>query len=306
MKRIHFYSVIETICYVANRLPGGGVKGMMSRGITTSTGKEKPPAWLNRKCEVQVESQQGFPIYILRHKGKTKRREQVVLFLAGGGGMSRPTILHYDTAARIAARTGATVYLPFYPLAPEHNASEALVWLEQLYRNLLERYPGNRILFLGDSAGANLSLSLAGRVETKPCGIILISPAFGLQNGKNRDILRHMEKIDPLLSLAMTDYIRDNWWKGVPLDSPDLSPEFIDDYRDFPELLVFFGSHELFYPAVKKGLKKIAAQGVRITAVEQPMCHDWALCSFFKEGRTAISKMCKFITSQKSNVIRGR
>lgn len=289
-----FYSVLETVCYRLNKLPGGGVKSIMARSLT-STGNEKPPAWLQRKCEIETQIQQGFPVYMLRHRDKTKRRERAVLFLAGGGGMSRPTILHYDTVARIVKHTGATVYLPFYPLAPEHNASEAATWLERLYRALLRRYPSDHILFAGDSAGANLSLTLAGRAETKPRGLILVSPAFGVQNGNARDIRLSMEKIDPLLSVAMNDQICESWAKGVPLNSPDISPEFVD-YRGFPEMLVFFGSHELFYPAVKKGLKEITAQGVQVTTVEQPMCHDWALCSFFREGRAALSQMCGFIT----------
>lgn len=290
-----FYSVLETACYGLNKLPGGGVKSLMTKGVTTSTGKEKPPAWLKRHCEVRKTVQQGFPVYVLRHKDEAKRGKQVLLFLAGGGGMSRPTALHYDTVARIVRNTGATVYLPFYPLAPEHNASEAATWLEQLYQTLLRYCSSDCILFAGDSAGANLSLTLAGRTETKPRGMILVSPAFGIQNGDARDIRLSMEKIDPLLSVAMNDQICESWAKGVPLDSPDISPEFVD-YRGFPEMLVFFGSHELFYPAVKKGLKEIAAQGVQVTAVERPMCHDWALCSFFREGRTALSQMCGFIT----------
>lgn len=290
-----FYSVLETVCYRLNKLPGGGVKSIMTQSLTTSTGNEKPPAWLQRKCEIETQIQQGFPVYMLRHRDKTKRKERAVLFLAGGGGMSRPTILHYDTVARIVKHTGVTVYLPFYPLAPEHNASEAATWLERLYRALLRRYPSDHILFAGDSAGANLSLTLAGRAETKPRGLILVSPAFGVQNGNARDIRLSMEKIDPLLSVAMNDQICESWAKGVPLNSPDISPEFVD-YRGFPEMLVFFGSHELFYPAVKKGLKEITAQGVQVTTVEQPMCHDWALCSFFREGRAALSQMCGFIT----------
>lgn len=134
-------------------------------------------------------------------------------------------------------------------------------------------------------------------MREKPYKLILVSPAFGIQNGRPRDIRLKIEKQDPFLSVAMNDCICENWARGIPLDSSDISPEFVD-YRDFPEMLVFFGSHELFYPAVKKGLKKIADKGVRIWAVERPMCHDWALCSFFKEGQEAFSQICGFIENR--------
>ncbi|MCM1189617.1 MAG: alpha/beta hydrolase [bacterium] len=288
------YSFAETACYGLNRLPGGGVKKLMDQGLTTSTGKEKLPAWVKRQCRVREVSLQGFPVYIIRRRSPAKRTNRAVLFLAGGGGMSRPTFLHYHAAVRMVKDTGATVYFPFYPLAPQHNASEAISWLEKVYRGMLRRYLPEQILFAGDSAGANLALSLTGRVAERPCKLILISPAFGVQNGEARDIRLKMEKRDPLLSVAMNDCICENWARGIPLDSPDISPEFVD-YRDFPEMLVFFGSHELFYPGVKKGLEKIAEEGVKLYTVEKPMCHDWALCFFFREGREALSKMCDFI-----------
>lgn len=289
-----FYSIVETACYGLNKLPGGGVKKMMDKGLTTSTGREKLPVWVKKRCRVREISLKGFPVYVIRHKNPEKRTGQALLFLAGGGSMSRPTLLHYEAAVRIVNHTGITVYFPFYPLAPEHNASEAISWLERVYRGMLRRYQPEDILFAGDSAGANLALSLTGRMAEKPRKLILISPAFGIQNGKSRDIRLEMEERDPLLSVAMNDCICENWGRGVPLDSPDISPEFVD-YRDFPEMLVFFGSHELFYPAVKKGLERIAGQGVTIHAVERPMCHDWALCFFFREGREALSQMCSFI-----------
>lgn len=289
-----FYSAVETICFGLNKLPGGGIKGAMDRALTTSTGKEKLPAWVSRQCSVLEKSIQRLPVYILRHKDKSKRTNRAVLFLAGGGGMSRPTVLHYATVALIVQNTGATVYLPFYPLAPEHNVSEALSWLVRLYRNILKVHVPEDTVFAGDSAGANLCLSLTERVTEKPRRLILISPAFGIQNGAPRDIRLRMEKTDPLLSVAMNDCIAENWGRGVPLDSPDISPEFIH-YEGFPEMLFFYGSHELFYPHVRSGQKKIKAQGAAVTTVEKPMCHDWALCWFFQEGREALAQMCDYI-----------
>lgn len=288
------YSVVETICYGLNKIPGGGVKGAMNRALTTSTGKEKLPAWVSRRCCVREESLQGFPVYILRHEDESRRTSRVVLFLAGGGGMSRPTILHYDTVTRIVKNTGATVYIPFYPLAPEHNVSEALVWLTELYGEMRKHHLLKDIVFAGDSAGANLCLSLTARIAEKPRRLILISPAFGIQNGEPRNVRLRMEKTDPLLSVAMNDCICENWGRGIPLESPDISPEFID-YTGFPEMLFFYGSHELFYPHVRNGLKKIRVQGAVVTDIEKPMCHDWALCHFFREGREALTQMCDYI-----------
>ena len=90
------------------------------------------------------------------------------------------------------------------------------------------------------------------------------------------------------------DMIATNWCRNVPLDSPDISPEYID-YKDFPPMLFFYGEHELFYPLVYDYLSMIRKKGVSFEEYKQPMCHDWALCSFLQEGRDAIRMMCRLI-----------
>lgn len=117
---------------------------------------------------------------------------------------------------------------------------------------------------------------------------------MGLEDGRNRDIRKQMEENDPLLSVEMNDLIARTWSKNVPLDSADINVESID-YRKFSQLLLFYGTHERFYPHVKRFVKKLQRDRAVIEVVEEKMCHDWALCSFFPEGRNAIKKMAEFI-----------
>ena len=208
--------------------------------------------------------------------------------------MERATVLHYDTAARIAKGTGADVYIAAYPLAPEYNVCDALLWLEKVYAALLKKHDPKDIVFMGDSAGANLLLSLTYRLKEKPGKLIVISPACGLENGKTRNIRLAMEAFDPILTVEMNDVIAANWCRNVPLDSPDISPEYID-YKDFPPMFFFYGEHELFYPLVYAYLSMLREKGVSFQENRKPMCHDWALCSFLKEGRSAIRMMCRLI-----------
>ncbi|MCR5499934.1 MAG: alpha/beta hydrolase [Acetatifactor sp.] len=208
--------------------------------------------------------------------------------------MESATILHYDTAARIAKETGADVYIAAYPLAPKYNVRDALCWLEKVYAELLKKHNPKDIVFMGDSAGANLILSLTYRLKEKPRKLLVISPACGLENGKTRNIRLAMEPYDPILTVEMNDVIATNWCRNVPLDSPDISPEYID-YEGFPPMYFFYGEHELFYPLVYDYISSLRRKGVRLWEEIQPMCHDWALCSFLREGRKAIRTMCKLI-----------
>lgn len=287
-----FYHFVENSCFLLDKVSNGKVKGFMGKSLLSSSGNETIPIWVSMYCDVHCFELNDFPIFVLRPK-KIKRKK-AILFLAGGGGMSRPTSLHYGTAIRLLKETGATIYMPFYPLAPKYNVRDALTWLEGLYEKMLQRYLPSHITFIGDSAGANLCLSLTERVKLRPSRLIIISPALGLEDGENREIRQSMEFDDPLLTVGMNDAIAKNWAKDVPLNSCDISPEYIC-LKGFPKILLFYGSHELFYPHVKKWIESMKSYDVDLSVVEQPMCHDWALCSFFSEGRQALQQMSQWI-----------
>lgn len=284
------YKIVENCCFAVNKLTNGGIKKQMHSFIAKKEQNDSLP-WFLKKCFLVKEVQyMGFPVYIMRTKNKQKRTKKAVLFLAGGGGMARPMGLHFDVEARLAHNTGATVYFAYYPLAPKYNVTYALTWLEKVYAAMCKRFWSEQIIFVGDSAGANLALSLTDRVENKPGQLIVISPAVGLENGHDRDVRLKMEKKDPILTVEMNDMIAQNWSKNVPLNNPDINPEYIN-YGNFPPMLMFYGSHELFYPHVKRYVEKIKKSGGNVEIVEEPMCHDWALCSFLPEGYGAIKKM---------------
>jgi acetyl esterase/lipase len=287
------YKIAEKGCFLLNRFPGGP-KGSMSELISGSD-EIKLPRCLNSGLDIKELSFEGFTVHRIRACKPKCESKKAVLFLPGGGGMARAVKVHYDTAKSLAVRTGAEIVIAHYPLAPKHNVRYALEWLEKLYYyELLKDHKAEDIVFMGDSAGANLILSLAYRLKDRPGSLIVISPACGLENGRNRDIRLAMEPKDPILTVAMNDLIAEHWCRNVSLDSPDISPEYID-YNGFPPMLIFYGTHELFYPHVSNYIKRLQKNNVRFTSVEQPMCHDWALVKFFPEGREALIRMIDWI-----------
>lgn len=287
------YSIVEKVCYILNRLPGDGSRGLLMGGFKEPIDKVKLPGFVKKSnLNISEISFEGFLIHRFRRSGR--KSSKAVLFLPGGGGMERATVLHYDIAMKIAKDTGADVYIAHYPLAPKYNVRYALSWLNKLYVVLLKKYSSKKITFIGDSAGANLIVSLTGKIKIKPGRLIVISPACGIENGKNRNIRLAMEPFDPILSVEMNDLICDNWCKGVSLDSPDISPEYVD-YTDFPPMYLYYGEHELFYPHVINYVDILEENGVVFQKTVKPMCHDWAICRLFPEGRRAVKEMCKII-----------
>lgn len=289
------YKIAEKGCFLLNKLPGGGPKGSMSGSMSADVQTVKIPRSMYSGLDVKETEFEGFIYHRFRSRKTAGNCKKAIFFLPGGGGMMRAMKIHYDTTKSLALRTGAEVFFAHYPLAPEYNVRYALDWLERVYYyEILGNYKPEDIVFIGDSAGANLILSLTYRLKDKPGSLIVISPACGLEYGRNRDIRLQMEPKDPLLTVAMNDMIAENWCKDVPLDSPDISPEYIE-YKDFPPMLFFYGTHELFYPHVSNYVKQLERSGIRFDNVEQPMCHDWALVKYFPEGRAALSRMVQWI-----------
>ena len=291
------YRTVEKLCFFLGHVADDVIKKQMYRSFLEAEDVRKLPKYMYQKFAVSRVDYQGFPVYILRNRNVARRTKKAILFLAGGGGLMRPMAIHYDTAARLIQKSGATLYFAFYPLAPEYQVKDALNWLQGVYAVMQRRFVPRDIVFVGDSAGANLALSLANREKKKPGKIIAISPAPGLENGINREIRKGMEAKDPILNVAMNDLIAKYWAKDVPLDSPDVNPARIV-YTNFSEIMVLYGTHEVFYPHVVKLLEKMKQDGASVTCIEKDMCHDWALCSFFPEGREAVRRMGTFIMHQ--------
>lgn len=122
----------------------------------------------------------GVPIRIYSAGDPTR----TVLFCHGGGFVVGGLESHDDVCAEICAQTGYRVVAVDYRLAPEHqhpamfdDAWSVLSWV-------LDRFEDD-VVFLGDSAGANLCAALAhavradGEMAARILGQVLIYGAFG-------------------------------------------------------------------------------------------------------------------------------
>jgi epsilon-lactone hydrolase len=89
-------------------------------------------------------------------------------------------------ASHIALSAGTDVFIPDYPLAPEHPFPAAVRDLEACYRGLVDQGI-TKVALTGDSAGGNLALVLlstasaeASRDAVAPVGAVVFSPITDL------------------------------------------------------------------------------------------------------------------------------
>ena len=61
---------------------------------------------------------------------------------------------------QIAENSGAKVWFPLYPMAPEHKLVETLSSTLSVYRDMLAEYNAEDIRFFGTSSGGGQAMSL--------------------------------------------------------------------------------------------------------------------------------------------------
>ncbi|MCD8179956.1 MAG: alpha/beta hydrolase [Firmicutes bacterium] len=249
------------------------------------------PDFLYKMFKVSKTFTDGRPVFKIEPKGGASDR--VIVFIHGGGGMLCPTIFHFHTAARLVRNTGAALYMPFYPLAPEHTLPEACAWLDKAYEDITSRHSPKNIAVIGDSAGVSLGVSMCERSGKKPSAMVIISPGAGIE--KNDEKMRALEKKDVIISCRMVDIIKKYWSGEMSADDSAYNSAYTD-FTGFPPILLYYGTNEIFYAYIGDVINEIRRFDIPLEIHEgKGLFHDWAIVGMLPEGKQAQNRICRFI-----------
>ncbi|KAH9906044.1 Alpha/Beta hydrolase protein [Xylariomycetidae sp. FL2044] len=193
-----------------------------------------------------------------------------VYYFAGGGFQAPPTTGHWKFCAHLAsalAPSRGRVVLVSYPLAPNSPAHLSLPLLRRWLRRALAdaAATGGVVSLMGDSAGANVALSLGlwcaderaaagasrrgrGRREgedktqagagsreeeeeeedslARLRSVVAICPPTDMRN--QHPAIAQADAQDPVLDKSVTDGAAEAWSKGSDKEDPYLSPNLAD------------------------------------------------------------------------------
>ena len=125
-----------------------------------------------RDLIVEPHERQGLPGELVRRKSVPDSAAAIV-WIPGGGFAFGPPRTHRAAAAALSKATQRPVWIPHYPLAPEHPHPAAL--------DALDRAGADEPMdIVGDSAGGNLALCWALR-RKRGDRLILLSPWLDLR-----------------------------------------------------------------------------------------------------------------------------
>ena len=267
---------------------------------TTMEDYEKGKTDLTDKSTVEIPDGVEFPREVTQYKvghmqvfecAAEDDSKPIVLYIHGGAYVNNFSSRHWSAMAEWAEMTGCVMVIPNYPLLFRYTAKDAHPLMLQLYRQLLERLPAQRIIIAGDSAGGGFSLALTQELKADsldlPSRLILISPWVDVLGGDDA-----LQEYDTFLSNEVLRHVGADWAGGLDPRDPIVSPLY-GDMQSLPPTDLYTGTWEVFYTDIVKTYDKMKAAGVDVRLhTKQKMGHVYPLwpCPEGKEARKEIAK----------------
>lgn len=213
----------------------------------------------------------------------------LIVYFPGGTYIDRPQTEHWLFADALAAETGAEVWVPDYPKLPDYTAETAYPILRDFCRQALGAESYDKLIFMGDSAGGGMALSLANQLtvsllETpempQPDELILLSP--WLDVSMHNELLPIYQKKDPKLDQETLRAAGEAWAGSWYATEQTVSPLYAyqDWLRADPEhqLTLFAGTRELLYPDIIRFSDLLKEKGLgHQLVIGEGMNHIWPL-----------------------------
>ena len=238
-----------------------------------------------------------------------------ILYLHGGANTVGSAISHRPIITNIANRTGCAVFAANYRLMPENARIDGIEDCRAAYQWICENGPdgpaaAETVAIGGDSAGANLTLSLINWIRDNKLraadAAFVISPAVdatctspSLRDNIETDLMLQ-PLAAPLLKVPRPVLL---WglWKTNTMSpaNPIISPVFAD-LSNLPPTLIHVSSAELLYDDARRYAAKAKAAGSPVKLhVWRHMAHVWhAFDRMLPEAHDAMDDIAAFLKAQ--------
>ncbi|WP_344344726.1 alpha/beta hydrolase fold domain-containing protein [Agrococcus versicolor] len=214
-----------------------------------------------------------------------------VVHVHGGAFVFAIQDLHWLALATLATRSGATVHVPLYGLAPAHAAPEALELLDEVVASVRGSAPGRRVVLSGDSAGGGLALAHAVRTRDRGAppvdALLLWSPWLDVAV-PDRDDPR-LERREPMLTVASLRRAGAMWAGANGVRDPRASPIHAD-LVGLPPITTLAGGRDLLVEDARRLHRAVHAVGGASTLREwRGGFHVFMAAMRTRESRQAIA-----------------
>jgi epsilon-lactone hydrolase len=222
----------------------------------------------------------------------------VIFFIHGGGWATGLNDRYVTMAIALSRKTGYRVVMPEYGLLPQHRFPTALNQVESALESVERETQPTKVVFGGDSAGANLSLALTFLREQRhlplPVAQFLFSPVSDLTLSSGT--LTSRASADPMLTKSLLKDSVDAYVGGATsLTDPLVSPIF-GDFAGYPPTIIEAGSQEVLLGDALALYRKILADGSTAKLdVWKGLWHAFPIVSNVPESSRALDLVADYI-----------
>jgi len=248
----------------------------------------------NESVKTEAISINGVSCYWFLPENEIRRR--IIIYLHGGVFVVGSIQSHQSMVSHFSARLQTRILFIDYALAPENPFPHGLNDVLDVYQKLIADFPHHEIIFMGDSAGAGLTVSAIGNLSEAniqlPCGVVMISPWINLSC--ENDSLEENRALDPILT---REYLKENvrmYTGGTPVTIS--SPEYIN-FNYFPPLLILVGTDEILLDDSKIFYSRIKPiQPNSTLSIYENQKHVWPLANIHSApSQKAIAEIETFL-----------
>lgn len=237
-----------------------------------------------------------------RFISQSKMKKECIILYFHGGGFCMGTLDSYlNPCIDIVNATKMKLFLPEYRLAPENPFPCGLYDCVKAYDYLLSLgYKSENIVFIGDSAGANLALStvlvLKKRNAKLPSCMVLLSPCTMVEMHDDDRIYDDMEKRDVLLSAKILRLWTKAYCQGSDSKDPFVSPIYAN-LTGFPPILINIGTDDMLLDSARLFHTRALDFGVDSTfLVNEGHFHAYQLLHYYiPEAQVIMKSISKFV-----------
>jgi acetyl esterase/lipase len=248
----------------AMRAMASSTKGML-RGIAARVPFDALMERVSPREDVKFESDAIGGIPGLWVHPAHCRLDEAILHLHGGWFNLGTAKAYRHLVAHIAARVGASAFIPDYRLAPEYPFPAAVDDVLACYRGIVERGI-RRIAVTGDSAGGNLALVLASRVARDSVsakrtlvGAVALSPVTDLTlSGATYET---RADADPFFTRTQVAELVRSYLGSADPKNPLASPIY-SRLSGLPPVRIHVGDDEVLLDDSRQYIERAVAAGV--------------------------------------------
>lgn len=191
-------------------------------------------------------------------------KEKIILHVHGGGFVIGSPAGGRYMVSNVAARSGRNAVSVDYRLAPEYPYPTAVEDCIDVYKWLIENgNSASNIVFLGESAGATITLSMLAYCKAHgipyPAAVCAIAPS--VDHTFSSDSFKRNAEKEMVVNLNVKEETLKTYLRGIDVFDPVASP-YYSDVEGWPPVYFQVDSTEILYDESVKMHKKLKESNV--------------------------------------------